>query len=446
MNGLYKRFNSARYFLLGHAGLRSITSALRHKPVEKTFPEPAASVEDPIIPAEDSVETIEITTNVEHETAPNEVEILQVATVQSDQPDALYNLQPGAAIKVLFVAQHPSILASWRSIWQAMKNDPAFVAKVVLSPFLHPYSSSAVTMDNMRRCLIDAGIPFCTAEALNLESLRPNVVFLQNPYDETRPDFLRSENLTRAGSRVAYVPYGLEMGGGAWNLTAQFDLPFHRIAWRVFARSERHKKMFAKYCRAGNSHVVVTGHPKFDQINYDLEPSLPEETIKKINGRKVILWTPHFSVTEIPSWSTYRIYSDFIFSAFTQEQEIFLLLRPHPLFFKAMVQNGLWDETGETEFREKIRNSNNIALDESSDYHHAFSLSDALMTDVGSFLLEYLPTGKPLLYLHHPDGLGMNDDEAMTKSLYKATSNRDITDFFNIIKNNTDTRKAERNS
>ncbi|MFJ2536221.1 methyltransferase domain-containing protein [Pseudomonas sp. NPDC087614] len=446
MNGLYKRFNSARNIFLGHTGIRRIANALRYKPVETTFQELAATVEEPLSTEEGTPKTIDTPINVEHETAQNEVEVMQIATVQSDQPDVLYSFQPGTAIKVLFVAQHPSIWASWRSIWQAMKNDPAFVAKVVLSPFLHPYSSSAVTMDNMRRCLIEAGVPFCTAEALNLENFRPHVVFLQNPYDETRPDFLRSENLTRAGSRVAYVPYGLEMGGGAWNLTAQFDLPIHRIAWRIFARSERHKKMFAKYCRSGNSHVVVTGHPKFDQINYNLDQSLPEETTNKIDGRKVILWTPHFSVTEIPSWSTYRIYNDVIFSTFAQQQDIFLLLRPHPLFFKSMVQNGLWDETGETQFREKIKNSKNIALDESSDYHPAFSLSDALMSDVGSFLLEYLPTGKPLLYLHHPDGLGMNDDEAVTKSLYRATSNRDITDFVDIIKNDTDSRKAERDS
>lgn len=446
MNVLYKRFNSARNILLGHTGIRRIADALRNNPLDTTFQELPATVGEPLSAAEGTPETFETPINAEHEEAQNKAEAMQIATVQSDQPDALYSFQPGTAIKVLFVAQHPSILASWRSIWQAMKNDPAFIAKVVLSPFLHPYSSSAVTMDNMRRCLLEAGVPFCTAEALNIESFRPHVVFLQNPYDDTRPEFLRSENLTRAGSRVAYVPYGLEMGGGAWNLKAQFDLPIHRIAWRIFARSERHKKMFAKYCRSGNSHVVVTGHPRFDQINYNLDQTLPEEITKKVHGRKVILWTPHFSVTEIPSWSTYRIYSDFIFSTFAQQQDMFLLLRPHPLFFRSMVQNDLWDETGESQFREKIKNSNNIALDESSDYHPAFSLSDALMTDVGSFLLEYLPTGKPLLYLHHPDGLGMNDDETVTESLYRANSNRDITDFVDIIKNDADSRKAERES
>lgn len=433
MRKLYRYFNLARNVLLGHPSVRKIAKVLRNRaPMEVIEKLPKTTTEN--------------LSNIAIEMAKNEPRIVQREMVNSNQAYTPFSVEPGVAIRVLFVAQHPSIWASWRSIWQAMTSDSRFVAKVVLSPFLHPYSSVAVTMDNMRRCLVEEDISFCTAEALNLESFRPHVVFLQNPYDETRPDFLRSEQITRAGSRVAYVPYGLEMGGGAWNLTAQFDLPIHRVAWRIFARSERHKKMFAKYCRSGNGHVVVTGHPKFDPINYNLDHSLPEEVIKKVGGRKVVLWTPHFSVTEIPSWSTYRIYSDFIFSTFAQQQDIFLILRPHPLFFKSMMQNGLWDEVGEAQFRQKIKDSNNIALDECSDYHPAFSLSDGLMTDVGSFLLEYLPTGKPLMYLHLPDGLGMNDDEALTKSLYIATTDRDISGFVDMIKSGADPRRAERAS
>lgn len=440
MNGLYKHFNSARNTLLGHTAVRRIANALRNRLYETTNEELHAESEELL-----TTKTEELS-DINQQASSVGLDADKREILQPEQEYAPSDFQAGATVKVLFVAQHPSIWASWRSIWQAMTNDSRFVAKVVLSPFLHPYSSTALTMDSMRQCLIEENIPFCTTEALNLESFRPHVVFLQNPYDETRPEFLRSAQLTRTGSRVAYVPYGLEMGGGAWNLMAQFDLPIHRIAWRIFARSERHKKMFAKYCRSGNSHVIVTGHPKFDAINYSLDQPFSQETLKKIDGRKVVLWTPHFSVTEIPSWSTYRIYSDFIFSTFEQQQDIFLLLRPHPMFFKSMIQNGIWDGSGESLFRQKIKDSNNMALDENSDYHPAFSLSDGLMTDVGSFLLEYLPTGKPLLYLHHPDGLGMNDDETLTKSLYTATADRDITNFIDVIKNGSDPRQAERES
>jgi len=377
-------------------------------------------------------------------TATKSLEISVNAIRAQNQNWERTSLKQNEAVKVVFVVQHPSIWPTWRSIWNAMVRDPRFIVKVVLSPFIHPFSSPAVTLDDMRQCLIRENVSFCVADFLNFDQFRPHVVFLQNPYDETRPEFLRSELLARKGLRLAYVPYGVEMGGGAWNLNAQFNLPFHRLAWRIFARSDRHKKMFAKYCRAGNSHVVVTGHPKFDSINFSQDASLPKEITKKINGRKVILWTPHFSVSDIPAWSTYRLYSECIFAEFAERQDLFLLFRPHPLFFKSMLQYGVWNASEEIKFRQTIGNSNNIGLDESSDYHAAFSASDALMTDVGSFLLEYLPTGKPLLYLHHPNGLGMNDDEELVNFLYVASSDSDIKKFIEMISSESDPRKSER--
>lgn len=354
------------------------------------------------------------------------------------------SLEPGESVRVVFVAQHPSIWPSWRSVWQAMDKDPRFVVKIVLSPFIHPFSSTAVTLDEMRACFIDANVPFCTVDYFNIDTYRPHLMFLQNPYDETRPEHLRSERLAEKGIRVAYIPYGLEVGGGAWNITAQFDSALHRTAWKIFARSERHKKMYGKYCHAGNSHVVVTGHPKFDAVNAKSELPPSNEIAGKIGGRKVILWTPHFSVSDVPAWSTYRRYSEYIFSEFTQRQDLFLLLRPHPLFFKAMLQHGVWDAEGERKFRQAIKESSNVELDESPDYHAAFSVSDALMTDVGSFLLEYLPTGKPLLYLNLPDGLGMNDDGELVNFLYKASTSDDIKYFIEMVFNGQDPKKSER--
>jgi len=354
------------------------------------------------------------------------------------------NLEQNEAVRVVFIAQAPEIWSSWRSVWMAAKKDPRFVTKVVLSPFIHPHSSQAITYDKMRQCLIDEQVPFCSSEYFDVDGFRPHVVFVQNPYDETRPEKFKIDRLIKSGARLAYIPYGLEMGGGEWNIAAQFDSLLHRSAWRIFARSERHKKMFSKYCSAGNSHVVVTGHPKFDSQNANTSLKAPEQLIDKIRGRKVILWTPHFSVGDPPTWSTYKLYGELILKEILSRKDLFLLIRPHPLFFQAMRQNNLWGTEGEQGFRQMINDSNNIALDENADYQQAFLVSDALMTDVGSFLLEYLPTGKPILYLHHPDGLGMNDDGELVKYLYTAICKADISSFIDMIALGEDPRKLER--
>ena len=353
-------------------------------------------------------------------------------------------LQPHEAIRIVFIAQHPAVWPTWHSVWSAVNADSRFVAKVVLTQFRHPFSSGATTYDDMRRCLIDADVPFCSDEFFDVKAFKPHVAFVQNPYEDTRSDHLKIDSLRKAGARVAYVPYGLELGGGAWNIAAQFDSPLHRGAWRIFARSERHKKMFGKYCRAGNHHVIVTGHPKFDLRKQDVSSGLFAEIKRKASGRKVILWTPHFSVAEPAAWSTYRLYGEFIVNMMRGRRDMFLLIRPHPLFFQAMRQHKVWDEEGENEFRKAVRESENLALDESVDYQGAFEISDALMTDVGSFMLEYLPTGKPLLYLEHPNGLGMNDDGDLVRYLYKACSSQDVANFVDQLASGHDPLKAQR--
>jgi SAM-dependent methyltransferase len=359
-------------------------------------------------------------------------------------PAPVVHLRPNEAIRIAFIVQDPSVWSSWRSVWVASCKDPRFLSKVVLTPFIHPFSSEAITYDDLKQRLIDENVPFCAAEFFDVNSFKPHVTFVQNPYEGTRPEYLRIDQLKKAGTRIAYIPYGLEIGGGAWNITMQFDSILHRSAWRIFARSERHKTMFGKYCHVGNDHVFVAGHPKFDSLNTRSCNDTAIELKNKIAGRKVLLWTPHFSVGEPPTWSTFRLYSEFILSEMSRRRDLFLLIRPHPMFFQAMQKHKLWDTVSEESFRQMVNDSDNLMLDENSDYHDAFAVSDALMTDVGSFLLEYLPTSKPILYLHHPNGLGMNDDGELMRYLYTASSPMEIAEFIEMISLGKDPRRVER--
>lgn len=366
---------------------------------------------------------------------------------ESERNDVL-PLLPQEKIRLAFIAQHPTTWPGTRSIWAAASQDPRFAPTVVLTPFRHILFTPeqiAQTYDDMRQCLIRENVPYC--ESLNFDpvSERPHVTFVQNPYEETRPTALKIDSLIKSGSRLAYVPYGLEMGGGDWNLRAQFNSPLHRKAWRVFSRSERHKAMFGRHCRIGNRHVVVTGHPKFDSRGMETQRPDLAQLQAKIAGRRVILWTPHFSAGGEPAWSTFDRYGAFILKEAHLRPDLFLLVRPHPLFFSSMRQKQIWNEEDERLFRDTISQASNMALDDSPNYYESFSLSDGLMADVGSFLLEYLPTGKPLMYLHLPNGIGLNDDgEELVTYLYKAQTNDDIASFMDMVGRGEDPKGAER--
>ncbi len=343
-------------------------------------------------------------------------------------------------IRLLFIAQYAAVWPSLQSVWRAASEDPRFAPVVVLAPFIHQLVSESDAYDELREHLLTSDVPFTPDDCYDVELHKPHVAFVPNPYDETRPEPLQLDGLLVAGARIGYVPYGLEIGGGAWNFEAQFNSRVHQAAWRIFSRSRRHRAMFGRYCQVGNSHVVVTGHPKFD-----LQAGVrADQSTRSAADPRTILWTPHFSVGQPAAWSTFHLFGDFIVDEVLRRQDIKLLIRPHPLLFHALHEHGFWTATDETDFRMKVEDNEYLELDEEPDYLKAFARSDALLADLGSFLLEYLVTKKPLLHLHDPKGLGLNDDADLLDYIEVAESEPDIADFIAAVVAGQDRRREER--
>lgn len=348
----------------------------------------------------------------------------------------------GEKLNIVILVQHATVWNSLKSVYESMRHNQMINVSVVLVPFIHHDASVSKTYFDLKDFFIKENIPFINYNFYSLEVHRPHIVFVQNPYEETRPERFQIAEIIKFGAKVCYIPYALDIAGGLWHIQSQFNLMVHNLSWKIFAISNQQKNLYAKYCDAGSSHIVVTGHPKFD--NHKLVNQVKNEILlKKINGRKVILWTPHFSVGNPPTRSTYNIYQKTIFDNFNKREDLFLYIRPHPLFFKAMINHGIWSEEDEMKFRNMIEHSHNIALDENADYLQSFSISDALMADSGSFLLEYLPSLKPILYLHHPDGLGLYD-ETLEELYYKAVNEQNITDFIDMISRGEDSELEKR--
>lgn len=346
-------------------------------------------------------------------------------------------------VRVLFVLQYAAIWTSLRSVFQSLKVSDCVDVKVIKSAFIHASGND----DNMAQLDLLCHHENIDAET-NVDSVlsefQPHVVFMQNPYDSTRVQALQSNRLVSLGIKVAYVPYGIEMGGGLENIQYQFNADVQQLAWRIFVRSSRNKAMYAKYCEVGDSHVVVTGHPKFDsRVNIDTY-EINTQLQAKISGRPVVLWTPHFSVGLPASWSTYRIYSQIIMQQTLARQDVFFIIRPHPLFFKEMIRQCVWDVNDEVAFRMLCDQQGNLWLDEAADYTESFAASSAIMTDAGSFLLEYLPTKKPILYLHHPEGFGLNDDADLVDHYYRANNPDAIPDYIEMVSKGFDPMKGQR--
>lgn len=368
------------------------------------------------------------------------VEELSIRERQREIAEAIAQRPVDDPVRMTFFFQSPETWSTWNTVWEAVSADPRADVKLVYLPFFHDEAGEDA---RMRSFLAERDLPFVQASAYDLEADAPDVAFFQNPYDSTRPEEYAAVRLASLGIRLAYVPYGLEVGGGAENLRWQYDLDLQRLAWRVFVRAPRHRHMYARYCQTGSAHVRVTGHPKLDRYSQGLMSARKGHLANWLGDRRALLWTPHFSV-EAGGWSTYREYGETILRAFENRSDLALIVRPHPLFFGRMRKLGLMDDAREAAFRERLKASGNIILDESFDYAEAFACSEALLADAGSFVLEYLPTGKPVLYLDQPQGPGLNEEGEVVRGYYSARNDADILDFIAMMARGDDPMREQR--
>ena len=277
-------------------------------------------------------------------------------------------------IRVAFFFKLPEVWPSWQTVWEACQDDDRIDARLVLLPFIHDDPAQA---DRGRSFLVEHGFPFTDVTAYNLDDERPDVVFLQNPYDSTRPESgYGVDALVRRNIRIAYIPYGLEVGGGKANLDWQYNLNVQTNAWRVFVRSEKQRQMYGRYCIAGTAHVVVSGHPRTDRLARAVDSPAAQAFTDAAGERPIVLWCPHLTVGG-EGWSTYDKYVDWLLAKFAATPDLVLLIRPHPLLFGRMKVLGLLPPGGEAELREKLTASPNILLDTGEDYLPAFAASDA---------------------------------------------------------------------
>ncbi|MEJ2631637.1 MAG: CDP-glycerol glycerophosphotransferase family protein [Acidihalobacter sp.] len=266
-----------------------------------------------------------------------------------------------------------------------------------------------------------------------------DAVIINHPYDRERPTGLHFKQLAATIPITIYIPYGLSMGGGRKNLRLQFAQRTQVGASAVIARSHWEKRMYAMHCPAGDAHVHVLGHPRFDVLLKHLNTAAsPNELCDRIGARMVVLWNSHFSFS--PSYSQSLNFSTFdligpeLFEFAKSYQDNFCLLwRPHPGLFPVLAREGILTYSEIDQLRQELVHVG-IVLDESPSHLPAFEISDALFTDVGSFLLEYLATGKPILALHNPDGEPLNEESsALVRHYAQASSPEEVLQFIDDL-------------
>ncbi|WP_188129828.1 methyltransferase domain-containing protein [Roseovarius litoreus] len=348
----------------------------------------------------------------------------------------------GERIRVVFLVMTPQIWPSVEPVWRKVATDERFHSKVVVIEKNSDVDALS-GLQGAHELLTARGVPFAKGASFSLAAYEPHIVFYPLPYDHFYPPEFAPELAQSIGARIAYVHYGLEVGGGAYNAKYQHDEPILRNAWRIFARSRHQMSNFAKYCENGNAHVVLTGHPRGDKSPAD-EGQLPTDAISRANGRKIVLWTPHFSVAGRRKWSSFLENHATIAEEIEKRKNLFFIFRPHPFLESTLRTAEGWDTETVNQLFDRFRKMENLYFDTSPDYWPTFNGSDALMTDPGSFLVEFLLLDRPICLLESKDGIGLSQEVAGFTAFEAGATGQEIAAFLDLVEQGKDEKSAAR--
>lgn len=351
-------------------------------------------------------------------------------------------LKAGERIRIVFLVLNPQLWPSFEPIWRKAAGDPRFHCKIVVVPPASP-DLALEALVQASAMLQAAGAPSVDHRLFSIKEYEPHVVFFPSPYGEFYPAGYKPEDVRRRGGRVAYVPYGLEVGGGVFNTRYQFDTEAPRSAWRVFARSEAQLASYSRYCSSGSAHVTVTGHPRGERAAVGAAADTAKIS-ERAAGRPVILWTPHFSVATSRKWSSFLDNHEQITAEMDARPHMFFLLRPHPFFFSRLASLPDWGPERARDWLNSVNRRENALIDEAADYRAAFENSTAILADAGSFLVEYLLTGKPICYLTGTEDIGLTQEASELGCFYNGGDAEAISGFLDRIEKRDDPLAAAR--
>jgi CDP-glycerol glycerophosphotransferase (TagB/SpsB family) len=123
---------------------------------------------------------------------------------------------------------------------------------------------------------------------------------------------------------------------------------------------------------------------------------------KNKNKKKLIIWAPHWSVDKdnpLLNMSTFLDFHETFLDLSSKYEDYFeFIFKPHPELKESLYRLSSWGRY-KTDYYYSLWESNgNRYLNESA-YIDLFNESDALIHDSGTFMVEYLFTGKPVAYL-----------------------------------------------
>lgn len=361
-------------------------------------------------------------------------------------------LNPGEKLEALFLFQAGTVWASLESVYYSCLSDNRVNVRLVL------VTETAVEKSHMagaKQFLEESGLEYENYEEIDFDSYVPHVVFIQFPYDAAfhTPDTL-SLQFKKMGTRVVYVPYGIEISDTEIARKDHFNSFVVENCWRLYTSSRGIKEEYDKYCRNREA-VRVTGSPKFDAIIDRDKLPLKEEICVRKKDRKVIVWKMHFpkKISESGDIKQITPYLDEYINfakKIDDYKNLFFIALAHPKMLKGVVASDIQGDDSlmmkVRELLEILKDKENVFIDGSDDYRNSFYHADAIILDRSAVMIEAGMLDVPVLLMKNSDY-----SEPMTKPVQEVCDSfcqgigcEDMIDFIDKFEKGFDDRKEIR--
>jgi hypothetical protein len=298
---------------------------------------------------------------------------------------------------------------STESVYWAMERDPRFdpVVAVSIPKSAHQgwAASTRVTLADNESFLASRGIRVTRIHSDGafqpIESLSPHVVFYDQPYGLPR---LHSPQHVSRFALICYVPYGygFYLLKGSKQRVAN---PLMRLAWKVFVANREVVEWVDDERLMRSWNVVFSGDPKADQLR--------EAIVKQRSAtgrqlmRKRVIFAPHHSLSKRHHnrLATFRWSGTAVAELANRHRDVDWVFKPHPLLRHSLVRSGVMNEREVQAYFDYWRRLANGTVHDAGGYEQIFTESDGMITDSGSFLVEFGMTGRPIILLRNPSDL-----------------------------------------
>lgn len=290
----------------------------------------------------------------------------------------------------------------WRygDVYRRFAADPHFSPCVVTAPACYQTETERIAVqDRMLRYFEAQGFRVArgydpnTHRPLKIAALHPDIIFYTQPYDKCIDISLEFHRAW--GALHCYAPYSFQFAQEDWG----WNNNLQNYCWRQFYVNEGHLLSFRKLSVARGCNVVAAGYSREEEFAAARADRAACNAVWRNDSRKRVIWAPHHSIGEKDLFrvSSFLEISDLMVELReAYRDKIIFAFKPHPVL-KSRLYEKWGAEKTDAYYRGWAESEN--SFDAQGDYRYLFAGSDAMVHCSGSFIVEYLYTGKPVQYV-----------------------------------------------